>query len=78
MEHQKGINTHMKLPLSNYKRMPRVSQLVWHAKEPLLLNGHKCRAKVKICSPSLAMVKSPNEGKILEWDEQTNKQTKIN
>ena len=53
-----------------------VSQYVWHAKEPVLLNGHKCRAKIKICSPSAAMVTSPNEWKILEWDEklQTNKQ----
>ena len=24
---------------------------MWHAKEPSLLNGHKCWAEVKICSP---------------------------
>ena len=27
----------------HYKRMP-LSQYVWHAKEPSLLNGHECRA----------------------------------
>ena len=55
-----------------------VSQSVWHDKEPSLFNGHECRAKVKIYSPSPAKVTSPYEWKILEWDEnpQTNKQTK--
>ena len=54
-----------------------VSQQVWHVREPSLLNGHECRTQVKICSPSPAMVTSPYEKKILEWDEklQTNKQT---
>ena len=37
-----------------------------HAKEPSLLNGHECRLKVKICSPSPAMLTSPNEWKNLE------------
>ena len=48
-----------------------VSQWVWHFKEPSLLNAHKCRVLVKICSPSPLMVTSPNEWKILEWDEKT-------
>ena len=47
----------------------------WHAKEPLLLNGHECPACINICSPSPAMVTSPYEWKILEWNEQTSKQT---
>ena len=46
-----------------------VSQLVWHVKEPSLLNGHECRAKLKIFRPSPAMVTSPNEWKKFEWDE---------
>ena len=50
-----------------------VSQKMWHAKELSVLSGHKCRAYVKICSPSPAMVTSSNEGKILQWNE--NKQT---
>ena len=37
---------------------------VWHVKEPSLLNGHTCRAIVKICSPSLVMLTSPYEWKI--------------
>ena len=41
---------------NHYKR---ISQYMWHAKEPSLLYGHKCRALVKICSPSSAMVTSP-------------------
>ena len=50
---------------------------MWHAKEPSLLNGHECRAKVNICSPSPVLMPSPYEWKILEWDEktQTNEQT---
>ena len=36
-----------------------VSQQIWHAKEPSLLNGHKCRAQVKICSPLPVIVTSP-------------------
>ena len=49
--------------------------LVWHAKEPLLLNGHECR--VKICSHSPVMVTTPYELIIHEWDQKTpkNKQT---
>ena len=27
-----------------------VSQQMWHPKDPSLLNGHECRAKVEICS----------------------------
>ena len=44
-----------------------VSSCVWHVKEPSLLNGHECRAWVKICSPSL--VTSPYEWNIIEWYE---------
>ena len=53
-----------------------MSQKVSHVLELLLLNGHKCGAKVKTCKPSPSMVTSPYEWKILEWDEnkQTNKQ----
>ena len=49
--------------------------LVWHAKEPLLLNGHECR--VKICSHSPVMVTTPYELIIQEWDQKKpqNKQT---
>ena len=50
------------------KRRP-VSQKLWHVKEPSLHNGHECWAWVKICSPSLAMVTSPYEWKILQWDD---------
>ena len=32
-----------------------VPHVVWHAKDPSLLNGHECRASVKICSPLPAM-----------------------
>ena len=51
----------------------------WHVKEPSLLNGHECRAYVKMCCPSSVMVTSPNEWKNLEWGQkkntkQTNKQ----
>ena len=47
-----------------------------------LLNGNKCRTKVKMCSPSTVMVTSPYEWKILEWDDKpqtkkTSKQTMI-
>ena len=45
-------------------------QLVWHAKEAALLNGHKCQAYVQIFSPSPAMLTSPNETKN---SKQTNK-----
>ena len=38
-----------------------MSQQVWHAKEPSMINGHKCRAQVKICNPSPATMTSPNE-----------------
>ena len=54
---------------------------MWHAKESSLLNGHECRAYVKICSPSPAMVLSPYEWEIVEWDnkpltkKQTNRET---
>ena len=53
---------------------------MWQAKEPSLLNGHECRAWVKICSPSPAMVTSQYEWKILECDEkpQWNIQTNTN
>ena len=55
-----------------------VSQQVWHAKEPSLLNGHECRAQVKIYCPSPATVTSPYERKILEWDEKNpNKHTLV-
>ena len=42
-----------------------------------MLNGHESRAYVKICSSSSVMMTSPNEWKILEWDDKpiTNKQT---
>ena len=52
-----------------------VSQWVWHDKEPTLLNGHDCRAKVKIWSSSLSMVTYPYDWKIFKWDDkpQTNK-----
>ena len=50
------------------KRRP-VSQKLWHVKEPSLHNGHECWAWVKICSPSPAMVTSPYEWKILQWDD---------
>ena len=55
-----------------------MSQMVWHAKEPSLLNSQKCRAQVKIWSPSPVKVTSSYEWKILEWDvkHQTNKQNK--
>ena len=46
----------------HYKRMSRVT-------EPLIFNGHQCRAKVKICSPSPAMLRSKYEWKILELDD---------
>ena len=50
---------------------------MWHAKKPSLLNGHKYRAKVKICSPSPVMT-SPYQWNIGAWDEnpKTNKQIK--
>ena len=50
---------------------------MWHTKEPSLLNGHECRALVKICSSSPVMVTSLYEWKMLERDDkpQTNKQT---
>ena len=38
-----------------------VSQQLWHAKEPSLLS--KCRAQVKICSPSPVMLRS----QFLNW-----------
>ena len=39
-----------------------------------VLNDYECRVWVKICSPSPVLVTSPNEWKILEWNEkpQTN------
>ena len=49
---------------------------MWHAKELSLLNGHEYRAQVNICSPSLPMMTSPNEWKILEWDEKPNQTNK--
>ena len=49
------------LGVDHYKRMPRVTVRVWHAKEPSLLDGNECRAQVKICNPSPAMVTSPSE-----------------
>ena len=33
-----------------------VSQLVWHIKEPSLINGHACRGKANIFSPSSTML----------------------
>ena len=56
-----------------------MSQWVWKAKKPSLLNGHECRVPiyVKICSPSPVMGLSPYEWKILEWDENPTKQTNI-
>ena len=47
-----------------------------HAKEPSLLHGHDCRAKVKICCFLPEMLTSPFQWKIIEWDEnpQANKQ----
>ena len=44
------------------------------AKETSLLNCNNCRAKVKIFSPSLAMVTSPNEWKILSSGRKNSKQ----
>ena len=52
----KGV-CHGSSEMTNIKGRP-VSQQVWHVKEHSLLNGHECRAKVKICSPSLAIVTS--------------------
>ena len=37
-----------------------VTQYVWHAKKHSMSNDHKCRVQVKMCSPSLVMVKSPH------------------
>ena len=42
---------------------------MWYVKESSLLNGDECWAQVNICSSSPAMVTSPCEWKILEWDE---------
>ena len=39
--------------------MPRVT-VIWHVKEPSLRNDHRCRAEVKIISPSPVMATSPN------------------
>ena len=55
--------------------MPR-AKVVWHAKEPSLLNGHERRAMVKICSPSPVMVTYPYESKILKWDGKPNTNNK--
>ena len=38
-----------------------VSLQVWLAKEPSMLNGPDCQAKLKICSPSPVMVTSLSE-----------------
>ena len=56
-----------------------VSQWVWHATEPPLINGLECRVLVKIWNPSLLMVTSTNEWKILEWENkpQPNKTNEI-
>ena len=72
-KHLKSISV-MSLQMTKLNGYP-VSQEVWHAKEPSLLNCHKCRTKVKFCSPLPIMVTSPNEWKILECDEklQTNR-----
>ena len=43
----------------HYKQMPRVT-VIWHVKEPSLRNDHRCRAEVKIISPSPVMATSPN------------------
>ena len=43
---------------------------------PSMLNGHKCRAYVKICSLSPVMVTSPYERKFLEWDDNHNEANK--
>ena len=66
-----GVTGLRKLPLKR-----PVWQWVWHVKELSLLNGHECRAQVKICSPSPAMVTSTYKCKILEWEDklQQNKQ----
>ena len=54
-------------PLPNAWQQVQVTQVLGddHYKglaraDPSLLNGNECRSKVKICSTSLAMVKSPN------------------
>ena len=82
----KSQNQVVTAALPNARQYVRVSRVlgdyhvciytIVHAKELLLLNGHECRAKVQICSPSTVMVTSPHERKILEWNEkpQTNKQ----
>ena len=49
-----------------------VSQQVWHAEEPSMLNGHECRAYVKICDGS-QWVKGGRK-KHQETNKQTNKQ----
>ena len=63
---------HRSSEMSIIKSRPML-QWVWHVKEPSLLNGHKCQAKVKISTPSLAMVMSPYERKILELDHKPQK-----
>ena len=54
-----------------------VSQWVRYVKEPLLHNGYECRAQVKKCSPSSAMLTSPY-GENFEWHDklQTKKKHK--
>ena len=47
---------HGSLEMTTVKRRS-LSQLVWHVKLPLLLNGHECQRKVK----SPVMVTFPNE-----------------
>ena len=45
-----------------------VLQQVRHDKDLSLLNGFGCRAQAKFCRPSSAIVTSPHEPNILDWD----------
>ena len=62
--------------LGDYINGCPVSQYLWHAKEPSLLNAYMCRAYVNIFRSPPVMVMFPYEWKILEWDENP-KQTNV-
>ena len=55
----------------DHKRIPRVTVGL----APSLLNGHKCRVQVQLCSPSPVMVTPPYEWKILSSGTISHKQT---
>ena len=73
-----GCECHRSLEMNIIKGCP-VSKYVWHAKEQSLLNDHRCRAFVKICSHSLVMVLLLSAKNSLSngTKKQTNKQTNI-